>query len=334
MNFTRRLRKRATYELLRWGQELARTGDYRRVERLRELLRRAAKAALPLRKRLVRNMKLAGVYQPHLIDAHFARAIDQLIMIAHVFRAGFVQSGCPERFAFDGSFELLRRAYAKGKGVICIAPHICGYPVYPRIVNARIPCVIYLRQNKDPYKMHINQVAGEAGGAELVYPPVGATKAQRLQVAVDVLRQGKTLFICADTPRKPDQGVPVSIFSRTAYFPTGVFVMSLRTGAPVVPVSWHWQAGQYHIRYDEPIQLSRGGALRHKAEAAIQQWAQSVDAYLHRHPEMWWNWLDKRWTRVIRDGHPRVYHEAEPSRRVQVGPALAPMEERHSPRAG
>jgi lauroyl/myristoyl acyltransferase len=285
--------------------DLARKGDYARVERLRKVLTGAARAAIPLRKRLERNMRLAGVYRPYLIDAHFERAIDQMIMLAHVLRAGFAESGCPERFTFDDSFKLLEQAYAKGKGVVCIAPHICGYPVYPPVVSPRIPCVIYLRQNNDPGKMRINQMMGDAGNGELVYPPAGASRAQRLKVATDVLRQGKMLFICADTPRKAHQGVPVTIFGRTSYFPTGVFIMSLRTGAPVVPVTWHWRDGQYHIRYDEPIELSRGGDLKKKSADAIQKWAGTVDSYLHKYPEMWWNWLDKRWTQIIRSGPDR-----------------------------
>ena len=77
--------------------------------------------------------------------------------------------------------------------------------------------------------------------------------------------------------------------------------MSLRTGAPVVPVTWHWENDQYHIHYDNPIELKRGGDLKRKAATAIQKWAQTVDAFLHKHPEMWWNWLDKRWTYIIRD---------------------------------
>ncbi|MHC4752607.1 MAG: LpxL/LpxP family acyltransferase [Planctomycetota bacterium] len=144
----------------------------------------------------------------------------------------------------------------------------------------------------------------DSGNGELIYPPEGATRAQRLQVAIDVLRQGKMLFICADTPRKPSDGVPVTIFGRTTYFPTGVYIMSLRTGAPVVPATWHWEAGQYHIHYDEPIELTRGGDLKRKAIAATQKWAESVDSHLHKYPEMWWNWLDKRWTRIIRNTHP------------------------------
>lgn len=300
MNFTRNLRKRMTHKFLKWGQEFAQKSDRAGVERSRQILVRLTKTAIPLRKRLEQNMQLAGVYQSHLIDAHFERAVDQMIMLAHVVRAGFPESGCPERFGFDDSFQILEQAYAEGKGLINIAPHICGYPLYAPIVSPRIPCTIYLRRNKDPRKMDINQAMGDAGDGELIYPPEGATRAQRLQVAIDVLRKGKMLFLCADTPRKPDDGVPVTIFGRTAYFPTGVFIMSLRTGAPVVPVTWYWEKGQYHIHYDDPIELSRGGNLKTKATAAVKKWAQSVDSFLHKYPEMWWNWLDKRWTRIIR----------------------------------
>ena len=79
--------------------------------------------------------------------------------------------------------------------------------------------------------------------------------------------------------------------------------MSLRTGAPVVPVTWHWEGGKYHIHYDDPIELTRGGELKRKAMIATEKWAESVDSYLHQYPEMWWNWLDKRWTRIIRNCH-------------------------------
>lgn len=303
MNFTRYLRKKVTYRSLTLGQQLAQRGNHSSVEHLRKILIGFTKIAVPLRRRLEWNMKLAGIYQSHLIDAHFQRAIDQMIMLAHVFRAGFPESGCPERFCFDDSFRLLEQAYAKGKGVVNIAPHICGYPIYPAIVSQRIPCAIYLRRNKDPHKMQLNIAIGKAGGGELIYPPENASKAQRLQVAINVVRNGKMFFICADTPRKPHEGVPVTIFGRTAYFPTGVFIMSLRTGAPVVPVTWHWEGGKYHIHYDDPIELTRGGELKRKAMIATEKWAESVDSYLHQYPEMWWNWLDKRWTRIIRNCH-------------------------------
>ncbi len=301
MRLTRRLRKEVTYRLQRWGLRQAQNGSHAKVERLRKILHGFAKTAFPLRERLKQNMKLAGVYQPHLIDAYFERAIDQMMMLAHSARAGFAQSGSAEKFRFDESFTRLEQAYARGKGVVTIAPHISGYPLYPAVVSQRIPCAIYMRRNKDPRKMQLNTEIARAGDSELIYPPENATKARRLQVAIDILRQGKMFFITPDTPRKPHEGVPVTIYGRTAIFPIGVFIMSLRTGAPVVPALWHFQDGQYHIHYDEPIELMRGGDLRDKAAAATKKWAKSVDEYLYRYPEMWWNWLDKRWTRIIRN---------------------------------
>ncbi len=278
-----------------------RVDDPAPVEALRLAALRLTRAALPLRMRLARNMKLAGVYRPGLLDAYFRRALDQMSMLAHIFRAGFPRSGCLEKFRFDGSFRLLARAYEAGNGVINISPHICGYPVYPLVVNPRVPCSIYLRRNKDPRKMRINEAIGLAAGGHLVCPPPGATKAQRLQVAIDVLREGKMLFITPDTPRKPEQGVAVTILGRTVFFPTGVFVMSMRTGAPVVPTVWHWENGAYHIVYGEPIVPRRKGRIKERSETATRQWAASVDAFLREHPAMWWNWLDKRWTRILRE---------------------------------
>jgi lauroyl/myristoyl acyltransferase len=302
MKLSRRFRKKLTLGCLRLGQVLAQRGDVRTLEAMRKGLRIFTRSALPLRRRLEKNMRLAGIYREGLLDAYFERAIDQLIFLAHAIQGSFYTSGCHQRFRFDDTFCLLEQAYARGKGIINIAPHICGYPVYAGPVSFRIPCVIYSRNNQDPVKMRITETAAKVGKAEWVYPPNDATKAQRLQVAIDVLRQGKMMFLTPDTPRKPDQGIPVTIFGRRAYFPTGVFVMSLRTGAPVVPVWWHWADGAYHINYGEPIEIQRGGQLREKAGAAMQHWAAQADAFLRKHPDMWWNWLDKRWTYIIRNG--------------------------------
>jgi len=300
----RRLRKTLTFGGLRVGMEFSRRADgAAAVEALRVAALGATRVAIPLRMRLRTNTKLAGVYRPGLERAYFERAIDQMIMLAHVFRAGFPESGCPEKFRFGSSIGRLAQARAAGQGVICIAPHICGYPLYAPAVSPRIPCSIYVRRNKDRRKMRITEAVGVAGGGDLIYPPEGATRAQRLQVAIRALRQGKVLFITPDTPRKPKDGVAVSIFGRTVFFPAGVFVMSMRTGAPVVPAFWHWADGHYQVSYDEPTEPSRTGRSRRQAERATRHWAARVDAFLHEHPEMWWNWLDKRWTRILRDQH-------------------------------
>lgn len=302
MEVLRSIRKKTTVGLLQFGQHVASRGSERSVERLRTVMRIFFRLLFPLRQRLKTNMRCAGLDPDGMVDAYFERSIDQMIMLAHGFRSDFSMDMLVNRFKFDDSFRILEETYAKGKGVITIAPHITGYPVYGAVVSSRIPCTIYLRRNKDPRKMKITETVGRASNAELISPPVNASKAQRLQVAIDALRQGKMLFLTPDLPRKPDDGVPVEIFGKTAHFPTGVFIMSLRTGSPVLPVWWHWKDGHYHVSYGQPIELKRGGGLKEKADAAMKQWAEQVDAFNRQHPDMWWNWLDKRWTQILRNG--------------------------------
>ncbi|MDD4888803.1 MAG: lysophospholipid acyltransferase family protein [Phycisphaerae bacterium] len=298
----RTLRKTITFGALRVGMEVARKcGSVEILECIRRGALAFGRVAWPLRARLATNLRAAGMDRPGLIDAIGARCVDQLMMLAHVFRTGqFATSGNLERFAFDDSLRILEQAHARGRGVIAIAPHICGYPVFAPVVTPRIPCSIYLRRNKDPRKMRITESVGLAGQGHLVSPSANASKQERLKVALDVLRQGRMLFITPDTPRKPDDGVEVSILGRRVYFPTGVFTMALRTGAPVVPVWWHWDGGVYRVRCGEPIELVRGRGVAEQAEGAMRTWAGQVDAHLHEHPDMWWNWLDKRWTRILR----------------------------------
>ena len=302
MELTRKLRKKVTLDLLRFGQFCASRGSYRTVERLRKIMLLFFRTCLPLRARLRTNIRCAGLDPKGLVDAYFERGIDQMIMLAHGFRRDFDMNMLIEQFKFDETFEILEKTYAEGKGVITITPHISGYPVYGAIISSRIPCTIYMRRNQDPRKMKITETVGKASGAELISAPPGASKAQRLQVSVNALREGKMLFLTPDTPRKPDDGVAVEILGKTAHFPTGVFIMSLRTGSPVLPVWWHWEEGFYRISYGSPIRLERGGNLKEKAEDAVKQWGAEVDAYIRRHPDMWWNWLDKRWTKILREG--------------------------------
>lgn len=302
MEIARRVRKAVTIGCLTAGMKIAqhsrRPGT---VESMRWVLRGLTRVTIPLRMRLARNMRAGGAHRPGLVDEHFERAIDHLIMLAHIFRAGFPNSGNAERFKIDASIQILEQAYAAGKGVITIAPHLCGFPAYGPMVSPRVPCDTYLRRNASPAKMRITESIARTANSRLICPAPGASKAERLQVAIDVLREGRVLYITPDTPRKPNEGVPVKIFGRRAYFPTGVFVMSARTGAPVVPVLWHWADGVYHVRYETPIEIARGGRLREQTEAATVKWSERVNAFLQEHPAMWWNWLDKRWTRILRD---------------------------------
>jgi lauroyl/myristoyl acyltransferase len=296
----RTVRKWATTSLLRLGVRLSRRGSRRRVERLRSVMSAATKFCLPLHWRVARNMQRAGVYRKGLPDLYFERAADQMEFLMHIFRAGFPESGVAQRFSFDSSIRLLHQAHSAGHGTLVISPHLCGYPVFPRVLAEHVPCSIYLRHSADPRKHEINRQIGHAGGGHLVYPPIDASPMQRITVAMDILRAKRALYITPDLPRKPDEGVPVTVFGRTVYFPTGVVIMAMRTRAPIVFAAWHCENGLYHVSFHPPLDFSPRGDRQRRAASGMAEFARLMDEQLHEHPEMWWNWLDKRWTRILR----------------------------------
>lgn len=296
----RPLRKFVTIGLLRGGAFLARRTDRRGVERLRRLGHLALRAAPPLRNRIVRNMRRAGVYRAELENEHLERAGDQMEFLMHILRAGYPDSGVGERFRFDESLGNLLQAHEAGRGVLVLSPHLCGYPVFPRILADHVPASIYLRRSPDPSKHALNVLMGQAGGGDLVFPPANSSPAGRLNVALNVLRRRRALYVTPDLPRKANEGVPVTIWNRTVYFPTGVMIMAMRTGSPAVVATWFFHDGHYHVRFGEPMELARRGDRQHRAHQAMLAFAKTMDRHLHEHPEMWWNWLDKRWTRILR----------------------------------
>ena len=296
----RPLRKFVTISLLRIGAFLARRTDRHGVRRLRRLWHSALRVALPLRNRIVSNMRRAGVYREGLENEHLERAGDQMEFLMQILRAGYPDSGVGERFCFDESLRNLHQAHEAGRGVLVLSPHLCGYPVFPRVLAEQVPCSIYLRHSPDPSKHALNVLVGQAGGGELVFPPANGSPAERLNVAMSVLRRRRALYVTPDLPRKANQGVPVTIWNRTVYFPTGVMIMAMRTGSPTVVSTWFFHDGQYHVRFGEPMEVSRRGDRQHHAHQAMLAFAKTMDQHLHEHPEMWWNWLDKRWTRILR----------------------------------
>jgi len=304
MTLTRKLRKSLTFRLLQAGIAVSRrASSYGSVEALHKAMRGAARLAWPLRRKAAINMKIAGVHRPGLVDAYFERAIDQYVMLAHMLRAsGFEGSGNAESYVFDDSFEILERAYRMGRGVVHIAPHLCAYPLYGYKVGTRLPCRTYMRKTKDRRKWEVNESALGVGGEHFVFPPEDGDRSDRLGVALEIVRSGKILFITPDYLRRPHGGTPVGFLGRTAYFRTGAFIIALRTRAPVIPAFWHWEDGAYRVRIGEPYELDRSRGIQEEAERATRRWAAEVDAFVREHPEMWWNWLDKRWTRHLRKG--------------------------------
>lgn len=117
MSWARRLRKNLTLSALTLGMRFSqRAKTTSNIEALRRFFMLFGRVAIPLRSRVARSMRRAGVYQRGLVDEYFRHAIEQLCMLSDVFRAGFADSCCPDKFKFDDSFKIVELVHCSGAG--------------------------------------------------------------------------------------------------------------------------------------------------------------------------------------------------------------------------
>jgi lauroyl/myristoyl acyltransferase len=133
---------------------------------------------------------------------------------------------------------------------------------------------------------------------------------------VKAVRDGAVLLITPDIAQKHGDGVPVTLFSRTAFLPTGAAGIAMLARAPIVPLFGRL-AGSRQVLYAEPPYevepVSRTRADRQAAfQTALQRWSSHFERFVRGCPAAWFLWGDSRWTRVFRN-------DARYTRPVDVG---------------
>jgi lauroyl/myristoyl acyltransferase len=298
------VRRRATRAGMHGALRLGRRLRPEHALGLGSLAGRLAGLPGPLRLRLARNMRRAGLEPTgeqldryfHLLGRWFGQSLA-------LYQRGFADSGIAEQIVLDGSVARLQEALAQGRGAIVAEWHYHCHEIALAALARRFPVTVIVRDHKDPAHAAVKRRWYAACGMETITraPHHGV----KLAAAFDylaVLRDNKVLVVSPDALGPADQGVPVELFGRRVGLQPGLVALAMITGAPVL-FSWpDWQLApdRLTVRFDEPLTFSRRGDRAATRRAGLQEWATRLEALLRRRPEYWMHWLDKQWSRVWR----------------------------------
>lgn len=99
----------------------------------------------------------------------------------------------------------------------------------------------------------------------------------------------------ADSPAPPERGQPVPLLGRLCYLWPTAIVLSLLTGAPVLPAfSWRQPDGRHLLRIHPPITIERSGTARQDIEVNFAKLIPYLEEAIRNHPEQW-AWYYERW---------------------------------------
>lgn len=185
-----------------------------------------------------------------------------------------------------------RKAAAKGKGVLFCSSHLGNWEMLGATGGlAGMRLTITTRRITPPWLMRKMEKVRLSVGVKAAYQP------RTLPVIMKALRGGETVGFVIDQYAPPPMGLKVRFFGVEVDTLSAVGPLSLRTGAPILPVTAHRdQKGRIHVVIEPELKLSEETAKDPKASTQII--AAKVEAWIRVHPAQWL-WAHRRFKNVV-----------------------------------
>ncbi len=183
--------------------------------------------------------------------------------------------------------EHLRRALAKGKGVIALSAHLGNFTLIGfRLAAAGYPFTALIKQPRDERFARLLDAYRLRGGIKTVS---AKPRREAVRGVLKALRSKSIVLVIADEFKSG--GVPVEFFGVHSPAPRGPATLALRTGAATVPMYMVRDANDRLTLHIEPeVELARSEDLEYDVAATTVQFTRIIEAMIRRHPDQW-NWL-------------------------------------------
>ncbi|HEY0554716.1 MAG TPA: lysophospholipid acyltransferase family protein [Thermoanaerobaculia bacterium] len=200
------------------------------------------------------------------------------------------------RFTLEG-WEHLDEAERLGKGLFLLTAHLGLWELSPPLIGlTRGPMSFVVRPADNPFLDRELRSMRERFG-NTVIPKHGA--ARRM---LEVMRGHGRLGILIDQRVQEREGIAVPFFGRPALTSPILARLSLRTGAPVVPLTVYPEpGGRYRVVVREPVFPPQGERGDEAVAALTRRYLEVAEADIREHPALWL-WMHRRWDERKRKG--------------------------------
>ncbi len=187
--------------------------------------------------------------------------------------------------------EHLDRALGMGRGVFLLSAHIGSWEVAALVAGLIIPggfAVVNRPLDNPLLEAELERLRGLHGNRAL--GKHGVTRAMIRQ-----LRGGGAVGILIDQRVLEEEGVLVPFFGHPAWTHPALARLTVRTGAPVVPIWGLWEGpGRYTVRFDPPL-LPEELPEEERSEVPLTaRLTALIEGVIRERPQQWL-WYHDRW---------------------------------------
>jgi KDO2-lipid IV(A) lauroyltransferase len=193
-----------------------------------------------------------------------------------------------ERVDIEGD-EHIRRALARGKGVIMFVGHFGCWEiqgiVQPLVLG---PLSVLARPLDNPYLDALLERIRRSTGNRIIHRQGAIRRVLR------ALEHNEVVGIPIDQHIQGANAVMVEFFSRPAATTSALAAIALRTGAPIVPAfALPQPRGRYRIVFEPPVEVPTSD-VDDPIRVLTQRCSDVLEMYVRRDPHLWL-WMHRRW---------------------------------------
>jgi len=202
------------------------------------------------------------------------------------FRSKWIDQRFIERFVRVHKKDTLATVLAQGKGAIGLTAHIGNWELTAQILarwgyKVNAVTLSHRHKNVDMFFSYLRSVTG------IRVIPVGVAVRQ----CFVALKRNEVVGILGDRDFSGENGIHVNFCGRQMLVPRGPAVLSLRTGAPIVPgfvIRSEKDDRYFDYFFEEPIYPHRTNDEEQDVRVMTEKIVAVIESYVRRYPRQWY----------------------------------------------
>lgn len=181
-------------------------------------------------------------------------------------------------------------ACLKGKGVLLFSAHFGNWEIGNAALAITTKPLLFVYRILDNAFLEegITRVRASCGNISL-------DKENAMRPMIRALKKGSTISLLIDQNVAVYDGIFVNFFGRPACTTSGLALLAMHTGAPVLPVfTTRMPDGKYLLTIGAEVPINHSGDRDADVLANTQHFTKILENHIRLYPEQWF-WLHQRW---------------------------------------
>ncbi len=214
---------------------------------------------------------------------HFGRSLAEILL----FDAKSVDS-LLSKVEVHG-LEIIQEEMKKGRGAIMITAHLGNWELLGAFLTSRgLPLKVVATRSHNRKINELLVYLRKSRKVETIY------RHDSPRQMLKALKNNCLLGMLIDQDTKVD-GVFVDFFGQPAYTAKGPAVLSMATGAPVIPTFIRrTPEGGHEVFIEEPVEMEKTKDKEKDILINTQKLSRIIEKYIRKYPEQW-VWMHNRW---------------------------------------